>query len=221
MVYNKAYYITVNEFKDRQKLMELQFEKYNLNVTKFVGINKNKIDFNKLIQSKLLYNKNSIHPNKIGTLACCLSHLFLYIKIYKENKDNDKEVFLIFEDDCIISPQFDERLEQMYKYVPDNWDMIWLGWKRFLGKVINKYVGIPKNKPGLGYNSQHHCYLIKKSSIPKFIKLLTPVDFLYNSKTKDNHIRNNFDKFNAYFLSERLAFQNMNIKSMRTGGNNG
>ena len=164
MIFDKTYYITVNhkKFEKRQELMDEQIKKYNLNINKYYGVNKDKIDLKNLYNNKFLLNINNINKKDLGSLACYLSHIFLYIKIYKENKDNNKEVFLIFEDDCIILPNFEKKLEFFYKYIPKNWDMVWLGYNNFSGIPINKYVGKPKNKSGFGYNSQHHCYLLKK-----------------------------------------------------------
>ena len=221
MTFDEAYYITVNDkkFEKRQELMDKQIKKYNLDINKYYGVNKNKIHFKNILKHKVLLNMNNVKKN-LGSLACYLSHIFLYLKIYKENKNNNKQVFLILEDDCIILPNFKKKLEFFYKYIPKNWDMVWLGYNHFSGKPINKYVGKPKNKSGIGYNSQHHCYLLKKKSIPKILKILLPINFK-KFISQDNYLRNNFDKFNAYFVSQRLAFQNMKMISTRTGKKNG
>lgn len=221
MIYEKGYYITVKEFKMRQLFMEKQINKYDLNINKFEGINKYKINLNKLVKTGLIKHPFNIRKHRLGTLACCLSHVLLYMKIYNENKDNDKEIFLILEDDAFILPDFKKKLEFYYKYIPKNWDMVWLGYNKFLGKQINKYVGVPTNNPPGGVNACHHCYLIKKSSIQKILKILVPLNYI-SSMTKDLYIRKNFDKFNAYFiLNDRLAIQNTKFISTRTGGVNG
>ena len=113
MTFDKAYYITVNDkkFEKRQELMDKQIKKYNLDINKYYGVNKNKIHFKSLLDNKFLINMKNIRKSRLGNFACCLSHIFLYIKIYKENKDNNKEVFLILEDDCIILPNFEKKLE--------------------------------------------------------------------------------------------------------------
>ena len=222
MIYDKAYYITVNDknFEKRQKLMDEQIKKYNLLINKYYGVNKDKINLKNLFNNKFLLNINNINNKDLGSLACYLSHIFLYIKIYKENKDNNKEVFLILEDDCVILSNFNKNLELYYKYVPENWDMIWLGFNNFYGTLINKYVGIPKLKSSVEFNLQHHCYLLKKKSIPKLLNILIPI-YITKYKTQDNCLKQNFDKFNAYFISKKLAIQNININSTRTNNING
>ena len=82
---------------------------------------------------------------------------------------------MIFEDDCHILPDFKEKAKRYLKEVPDDWDMIWLGHSKLKGrKISNKHVLVPENNPGFGLNALHHCYMIKKSSIDKFLNFLYP-----------------------------------------------
>ena len=89
--------------------------------------------------------------------------------------------------------------------------MIWLGHGRLKGKKINKHILVPENNPGKGFNSLHHCYMIKKTSVDKFLKFIYPLD---KSISKDNILRENFDKFNAYFIIDSIANQNRKVFSI-------
>ena len=215
-----SYYITVREFKKRQYLMDKQIKKYNLNITKFFGVNKKYINNNYLFNNRLI--KRPIKYKEIGSVACLVSHINLYKKIYNENKDNDKEIFLILEDDAVLCPNFLQKLNFYYDFIPDNWDMVWLGYNKLKGDLINKYIMKPKNNPGVGYNAQHHCYLIKKSSIPKILNILIPIYYI-SKYTKDGYLRLNFHRFNAYFVIDKLSKQNLQLESKRKlfGGLNG
>ena len=186
--------------------MEKQFKNQHLAVKKHLGqdkyvINKN---INNLIsegyidESFYLNNKTKIDKN--GSIACFISHFSLWKKL----KNESGEVFLIFEDDCMVLPNFKNNLNNIYKFVPTDWDMLWLGHGKLKGKYINKNILVPLNNPGVGYNSEHHCYLIKKSSINKLLKILLPINSFL---PKDSKIRKNFDKFNAYFVKNNLAIQ--------------
>lgn len=207
--FNPVYCISVNRFKDRQEYMKKQFIKNKLNFEFFYGQDKYKIknNINNLINNNYIDNnffiKNKKNINN-GSLACLISHCMLYKKLLNVNGDK----FLIFEDDCEILPDFLKNLSKYYNYVPNNWDMIWLGHNRLKGKNINKYVLKPQNNPGIGCNAEHHCYLIKKSSINKILKILLPVK---KFQPKDSVLRNNFDKFNAYFIIPKLAIQKNNL----------
>ena len=132
----------------------------------------------------------------------------------EENKDNDKEIFLIFEDDIKLLPNLKKNILLHTKYVPNDWDMIWLGHNKLVGTSINKWVVKPINNAGRGKNAEHHCYLIKKSSINKILNILLPMNYI-NKLTKDTFIRKNFHRFNAYFIRKKLALQNKNFKSKR------
>ena len=82
--------------------------------------------------------------------------------------------------------------------------MIWLGHGELKGKKINERILIPDNNPGIGKNALHHCYMIKRTSIPKFLNIFYPMT---ENLPKDSIIRRNFDKFNAYFVIDSLAIQ--------------
>ena len=201
--WDKAFYITVDRFHDRQEYMENEFRKQNLEVKKYLGQDKRLIkdNLNKLVNDKYISKKLKNHKDiNNGSLACLISHTSLYKKLL----DEEGEVFLIFEDDSQILDNFKQNVKNYEKYFPEDWDMLWLGHGRLKGENINEYILKPKNNPGLGYNAQHHCYLIRKASIEKILDILLPAD---KFQPKDSILRNNFDKFNAYFLIPNLATQ--------------
>ena len=202
-IWDNIYYVTIERLKERQIYMNNQFKKNNLIVKKHVGqdkllINKN-VDFllkNNYIHPDILKNKNLNN----GSLACLITHASLYKKLLTEPGN----IFLIFEDDCKILPNFKNNVKKYYKYFPNDWDMIWLGHAKLKGKLINNHVLVPQNNPGIGFNSHHHCYLVNKKGIRKVLDILLPAK---NFQPKDSVLRNNFKKFNAYFLKENLAVQ--------------
>ena len=151
-------------------------------------------------------------------MACLISHTNLY-KYIKKNFNYG--IFLIFEDDCKILGNFSYKLNLYLSTLPKDWDMCWLGYNKIKGKKFNKYWYKPKKGPLWGYNSQHHCYLINYNGIDKILNILLPI--YKNFNTKDTILRLNFDKFNAYFLKEKLAIQDMYEFpiSERTGLKNG
>lgn len=221
IINNNSYYITVDKYKKRQLFMEKQLKKYKMNVKKFLGVDKDTIQMNYFIKNGYIKLPFKISKEKLGSLSCALSHILLYKKILKENKDNDKNIFLIFEDDAIILPKFKEKLFFYITKAPKDWDMIWLGYNKVYGKLVNKYFYKPFNKMNR-FNSCHHCYLVKKSSIEKILNILVPLNYIQNIySAHDICLRNNFHKFNAYFINNKMAVQNMNFISKRTGKKNG
>ena len=209
IVFDSIHYITISRLKDRQKYMEKQFKNQDLAVKKHLGQDKYKLkeNINNLIKEGYIdntfYLNNKTKVEKNGSIACFISHCSLWKKL----KNEPGEVFLILEDDCMVLPNFKNNLNNVYTDIPTDWDMIWLGHNKLKGEYINKNILVPQNNPGVGYNAQHHCYLIKKSSINKLLGILLPINSFL---TKDNKIRNNFDKFNAYFVKNNLAIQDRN-----------
>jgi len=206
--WDKAYFINVKTEETRKKYMIKQFDEQNINVKRFEAIDKTKIDdnyINELVyQNKILKNNNIIQTETIGSLACLLSHCALWDMIYNEDK---KEMYLIFEDDCKLDEHFKKECKEYIKHLPPDWDMAWLGYNRFLSPNNNNVFNKPliKTPHPIGVNAQHHCYLIKKSSIPKIKNVLLPITRDFH--TKDSILRNNFDKYNAYFLFKKMAVQ--------------
>lgn len=212
LYWDEVYLLNIPRLKKRKNYMLNEFKKHNLNSKIHYGVDKNHIDatfLEKLKNDGKITQKylNESLDKKKGTLACLLTHVGLWEKLKKSNKNH----FLIFEDDCHLVPDFNEKARKYLKYVPSDWDMIWLGHGRLKGKKINKYVLVPENNPGFGLNALHHCYMIKKSSIDKFLNFLYPLNV---RNSKDNIIRKNFDKFNAYFIIDSLANQDRKVFSV-------
>ena len=221
--WDKAFYINVDGQTTRDKYMKREFRKQKINVTRFNAIDKKKIDDNyiqNLINDIKLTPDNEIKKrNNQGTLACLLSHHTLWEKIYNEEKG---DMYLIFEDDCYLDSNFKEECKKYIKHLPSDWDMAWLGYNKFVGpdnsNIFNKPIIQKPHRRGI--NAQHHCYLINRKSVPKFKNILFPHNGL---RTKDCIIRDNFDKFNAYFLFKKLAHQDTDTFkiSTRDNGTNG
>ena len=207
--YITAYYICPNtdRFKDRMINIKNELNKLNkINCENSNGLDSNYLDIELLKKNSIISN-NLEEINK-GNISCLISHLLCWKRI---EKSNDKFA-LVFEDDCSIHKDFENKLIKKIKKLPDNWDMAWLGWNRKHGEVINKYWWKPFNGLKYGFNAGHHCYLIKRTSIHKFFKIFLPIK---SNISKDNLLKKNFNNFNAYFSNEKIAFQNNLISSER------
>jgi glycosyl transferase family 25 len=58
-----------------------------------------------------------------GEIGCFQSH----VEIYKKIKENGWNKTLILEDDAFISPAFENEFDNIYKDVPKDWQMLYLG----------------------------------------------------------------------------------------------
>lgn len=209
--WDQAYYLTIDRLKERQISVEQECINNDIEIKKHIGIDKNHINnhfLSRLLQKRMISHSLYIkyitqYRHHLGSLACLLTHISLWIKL----KSQEGDVFLIFEDDIKILPNFKIKLNKYYTHVPDDWDIIWAGYNNIWGKKVNEYVAKPYNGSRYGYNTNQHCYLIKKTSIDKIIRILLPKDNIYS---KDGNLRANFHKFNAYFIIDKLAIQNIN-----------
>ena len=205
LFWDEVYLLNIPRLQKRRNYMMEQFKKNNINAKIHYGVDKKNIDMDFLLNLKKEGKVTdeyieSIKRKKKGSLACLLTHVSLWEKLRSSDKNN----FLIFEDDCYLKNNFINLARDNLKYVPDDWDMIWLGHGKLKGEKINERVLVPENNPGIGKNALHHCYMIKKTSIPKFLKIFYPMK---KNLPKDSIIRKNFDKFNAYFIINSLASQ--------------
>ena len=105
---------------------------------------------------------------------------------------------LILEDDAKIDDNFMQKWNAIKLFVPLNWEMIYFGaggTDRYILKKENIKNGIGELKGGLGT----YGYIVKHSTIPKFLELINvmnaPIDVLYND---------NFKILNVYILEESL-----------------
>lgn len=215
-----SYFINLDRQHERREYMEAQFKDHGIDCRRFSAFDKKLLSDTKLNEMKMnnvLHKNYNPRPNN-GSIACLISHVNLYKQIYEEY---DGGIFLVFEDDCKILPDFSEKLNNYLERLPEEWDMIWLGYNKIKGERYDDNFYIPLSGNNIGYNSQHHCYLLHYNFIPKIIEILLPLTS--NFKTKDKKLRYNFDKFKAFFLRERLAVQDMQHFpiSERTGRKNG
>ncbi|MCK5794298.1 MAG: glycosyltransferase family 25 protein [Anaerolineales bacterium] len=136
-----------------------------------------------------------------GSLGTLLSHVHVWEKFAA---DPACEVGLVFEDDAVIKRHFKTKLEQLTPgQLPEDWDMLWLGWHKLDCDPLNELIGVPRmNSVKQSVNSGHFAYLIKTTSINKLRSLLIPYN---NRNSKDVILRRNFANFKAYFLLDKIV----------------
>lgn len=58
-----------------------------------------------------------------GAYGCLLSH----VQVVRDARDSGAPNVLIFEDDAVLDPEFDDKFARFIKEVPDDWDMLYFG----------------------------------------------------------------------------------------------
>jgi glycosyltransferase involved in cell wall biosynthesis len=207
---NGIYIIHMKNSPKRIEKLIKQLKEKELNYKIYNAIDGRLLDINKMIESgKMDIDIKVLAENNRGSLGCYMSHLELWKKIYLEEKG---ENYLILEDDAILNENFNLiKLTKYLSYVPENYNLVYLGSSKIKGEMINKYVAKPDVGNFKGYNSGMYGYLIKRNTILNLIKLLDHIIY----PIKDPFIRINFDIIKAYFILDKLISHNNEFESDR------
>ena len=195
---DKIYFINLDSSKDRLEYMNQQGKNNNLNLVRYPAVYGKDIDKESLIQRGILDNN---HKLKDGELGCYLSHLGILKKAHRD-KDN---IIMVLEDDIIFNEDFKEKLNEYYKEVPNDWDIIYLGGSRLRGRKISEHVlkGVYDKEVNGNYNMGMYAVLLNKKSINKILKKVYPI-----RNAIDTIIAKNNDNLNIYFLNPSIINHN-------------
>merc|ERR1711972_1118233 len=140
-----------------------------------------------------------IVQGKWGIAGCTFSHLTLLMEMRKiaRNLQAQHEVWLILEDDAIVTPDIITNWKKLWPYVPNRWDILRLGWfggDNCSGRV-NGLIDLalwndpPPHGPCRYCGS--HAYIVNPASLDKVIQRLQNshimhVDCLLGAQTPPN-----------------------------------
>ena len=211
----KTYVINLDRSEDRLEFVKDNARKANLDITRFRGVEGNKLDLADLKRRNIITNEKL----RVGEIGCALSHINLWKKIINDDTISDDKLVLILEDDVIIPKDLNQKLKKLLPHSPEDWELLFLGGCNLYGTKVNNHFMKPliKESPRkLGRtNICTHAMLFKKSSIKKFLDVCSP---LHNSI--DFQLRQNYHKFNIYYTIPLLIFQNTEMDSVRRIFNN-
>lgn len=129
-----------------------------------------------------------------GSLACALSHYF----IYKECEQAQKP-YLIFEDDIIIDNNFDIDLNRVISNIADrDYDILYLGYNEiggFAKTQINDVLSEPR-----GLITGLYGYVVTPSGAKKLLKSIFPLN-----KQIDSSISDNGELFTMYCSTKNMV----------------
>ncbi|HMZ46246.1 MAG TPA: glycosyltransferase family 25 protein [Chitinophagaceae bacterium] len=123
--FNHIYVLTIERAKERQEAISKEFEGLNFNF--FYGFDKKNLDNMELEQnniyssSKAIKNSRYNKPMKLGEIACSMGHKAIYEDMIANNYSNA----LILEDDVSINNEPGINLENIFKQLPKNWDLVY------------------------------------------------------------------------------------------------
>lgn len=114
--------INLKRRPDRKKHMEKLFIEHNIEC-EFVDA----VDGKELRRSdprlKLFAGNN--FNNRVGVIGCALSHIELYNKLISDDKH---DYYVIFEDDIIMIPNFNDMLQKVFDRITKHMDIVYFGY---------------------------------------------------------------------------------------------
>ena len=173
-----------------------------IKINRYNGLYGKDLDRNDLIESGVLAEKNVL---KDGQLGCALSHMNLWNYSLKY----PNKYLLVLEDDAILEKNIYKKINDLEDYLPEKWDVIFLGGCNVYGKKYNEKFIIPTKYNKL-YNLCLHAMLINKKSISKLNKIMKPIMIPI-----DNQIRDNYKDLNIFYANPNLINQNKDLISSR------
>lgn len=198
MHFDKAYLISLERSPGRRKNFYRYARKADIEVEWFPALYGLDVDTGDY--QKRGYLSEDFKLRLAGSLGTLLSHVHVWEKIADDPKC---DVGLVFEDDAVFNKHFKTQLEAISPDdVPQDWDMLWLGWHKLDCDPVNDVFGSPRKTEGKSVNSGHFAYMVKSSSVKKLKALLLPYD---NRRSKDVLLRRNFQAFGAYFLLDKIV----------------
>jgi GR25 family glycosyltransferase involved in LPS biosynthesis len=205
--------IVASEFKENPNLLIVD-RKYDVYCNPTLDVKSSSPDFIYLNGNGtgLIVPHNAILS--AGELGLICSARQLWKKI-ADSKDD--QIAIVFEDDIILSDNFDQKIKDIFVALPPKWDIIYVDhrhyddaseWHSSLLKINDKLL---KND-GLKNTWGTHAYIINKNSAKKLLKYQAKY---YNNIPLDNlfveNIRSN--KLDAYISSEKIASVDTNFVS--------
>jgi GR25 family glycosyltransferase involved in LPS biosynthesis len=140
----------------------------NFSLTKFDAIDGTKLDQNniplsELAKAELQQLKTTGFRTKhyqltMGAIGCYLSH----VKVWEHILKHDNDVVLVLEDDAKLPENFLSEVNENVKYIPNDWDIILLGYLCKKCYEFQKYKEVERFQ-------LTHAYLIKKTAIVKMM----------------------------------------------------
>lgn len=182
--FDKVFYINLDRRTDRKEECEKELQSHNI-----IAERVSAVDANTLTDMKL-------YPQKSFNRSC-YGLVLTNIKIFENAKKNNYKSIVIFEDDVVLSENFNTQLYNIYPQVPNNWDILYLG-----AHHIKPPIKISNNVGKCVWALTTHAIIFKQSSydiiLNELYKLDYPIDWtLYTL----------YDKLNVYSIIPSIAFQ--------------
>ena len=190
---DNIYLINMDKDKKRLKAVAKECDNLNIKFERFPGINVNNLSKN--ILDKYIPNEIQKYGTN-GMIGCGLSHLF----IWKDAINKKYKNILVLEDDITFTDDFNEYFLNVIKEVPEDYDILYLGYK---DKICNPPKDCSFNyvyKPYFPLCT--HAMIISNKGLKKLVNIINKID-----DHIDWLIARNIDKLNIYASKKKIVNQ--------------
>jgi GR25 family glycosyltransferase involved in LPS biosynthesis len=153
-------------FDNYYNISDISFKKYNI-FPAVIGKDLDLVNFvtpftyKQMMETERTKKRKYHYELSRGAVGCYLSH----ISIYKKIADSNVDYGIVFEDDCIVTNDFYQRLQYGLSVIPDNWDIFLLGLMCIKCDINKEYMKIDRFWGT-------HSYIIRKKSAAKILQYL-------------------------------------------------
>ena len=116
----RVFVINMDKDTDKLKNVSKELSQHNIKFTRVKGIDASKLDSYQIDNN---VSKGCKYVCPRSAVGCGISHMSIWKKMVNENI----ETALILEDDVELVDDFNQRLSQVWKQVPEDWEMVLLG----------------------------------------------------------------------------------------------
>ena len=190
---DNIYLINMDKDKKRLKAITKECDNLNIKFERFPGVNVNNLSKNILDK----YIPKEIQKYRTnGMIGCGLSHLFVWKDAINKNYKN----IVVFEDDISFTDDFNEYFLNVIKEVPEDYDILYLGYKDTICDPPEDCSYNYVYKPYFPLNL--HAYIVSNKGLKKLVNLINKID-----EHIDWLIAGNIDKLNIYASKKKIVNQ--------------
>ena len=201
----KTYVINLDRRKDRWDMFQKQKEPKCLMYERFAAVDGSRLE--KTEQLQRIFDGNDYNMRE-GMVGCAMSHIKLYIELVNSKYDS----YCILEDDLDFVPDFKNKFLEVYKSLPEGWDMCYLGhhlWKQYRSDdmydknkmpEVEKWNTVKSLKYSMGGTGG---YIISKKGAKNLLEYINSVGMTNGIDTMQQKAA---DSMNIYYCKPHLIY---------------
>jgi len=201
--FGRVCYINLDKRVDRLKRIEYVLDQNDICAMRVPGIDGNKWGW---IADK--------YPHPMRAFNGVAGGTSVHIDIIRKALEDKRESVLLLEDDCEFTDNFQEKFNEWSRFVPDNWDLLYLGGVGGKGRYIkgqeNPHVLIVTNMMAT------HAYAVSKRAYKKVIDFMMD-DFPYLTDSIDGYLKQMQTILNAYTFNPPMVWQRADYSDVQCG----